>query len=357
MNTRSLLLVSAALLAGPAAAGADQVPQLSVNARMLHADGSAGGSTSNPHPMVVGQSVTNYLFASENLCGLGSANEETVKLNAARKDQPRGHVWKVTRTGISHVNGMLTFDLDWTRYDDGSALPSASAKQQLTLNEGTSYPIDLLRAATPGSCKAGAVVVEVVASAIEAPAFADTVLQYDLWVTHQNATGQKQTRHLAVSAKQGAAGAFEFAPFRFDIPKMTVDQYDLDLVTRVVGAIKGRLRENGKVDIDLETRRIDRLERPAEPPAATPRLGGRKTLELQLGETVEIQLPALSGYVAHAASPQSPRLTGQVGIGARSNTPPPPSAAVALKNGAIVVSFKEFFDGDTFSVLVRVRKE
>jgi hypothetical protein len=36
---------------------------------------------------------------------------------------------------------------------------------------------------------------------------------------------------------------------------------------------------------------------------------------------------------------------------------PPPSPAVAFRDGAIVVSFREFFDGDRFSVVVRVRKE
>ena len=349
------LLTFGVLVLGVAATGrahADQVPQLSVNARMIHADGSPGSSSASPHAMVVGQGVTSYVFASESLCGVGAARDG--KLDDVLKEQTRGYLWKVTRTGVSHVNGLLTFDLEWTRYDDGSPISSASAKQRLTLNEGTSFPIDMLRAAAPGSCKAGAVILEISASAIEVPAFADTVLQYDLWVTHQDGTAQKQTRHFVVSAKQGAASAFEFAPFRFGIPKLTADQYDLDLVTRVIGSIRGRLRENGKVDIDLETRRLDRLERRDEPTAATPRLGGRKTIELELGETVEIVLPPLSGFVAHVASPQSPRLTAQVGIGPRGSAPP--SSAVSLKDGAIVVSFKEFFDGDRFSVLVRVRK-
>ena len=348
-------LMFGALLLGLASAGrahADQVPQLSVNARMIHANGSPGSSSASPHPMVVGQGVTSYVFASESLCGVGAARDG--KLDDVLKDQTRGYLWQVTRTGVSHVNGLVTFDLEWSRFDDGSPISSASAKQRLTLDEGTSYPIDMLRAASPGNCKAGAVILEIAASAIEAPAFADTVLQYDLWVTHQDGTGQKQTRHFVVSAKQGTAGAFEFAPFRFGIPKLTVDQYDLDLVTRVIGSIKGRLRPDGKVDVDLDTRRIDRLERRDEPPTSQPRASGRKSLSLQLGETIEIELPNGSGFVAHVASPQSPALSGGFGVGHRGSAPPSP--AVAFKDGAIVVSFKEFFDGDRFSLLFRVRK-
>jgi hypothetical protein len=351
-----LIRVAIAVLVLVAAVGgraqADQLPQLSVTARLIHADGSQGGASASPHPMVVGQGVTTYVFASENLCGVGSASDGTPMPDEVRK-RAEGHVWKVTRTGVSHMNGTLTFDLDWTRYDGGTA--SASATQRLTLKEGTSYLIDMIRAAAPGRCRAGSVLVEIDASTIEAPAFADTVLQYDLWVSHQDGTGQKQTRHFVVSAKQGVAGPFEFAPFRFDIPRLAADQYDLDLVTRVIGSIKGRLRENGKVDIDLETRRVDSLERPDEPKTPTPRAGGRKMFEVQLGETVEIALPALSGFVAHQASPQSPKLSGRIGAGQRGSAPPAPP--VTLKDGAVVVSFKEFFEGDRFSVLIRVRKE
>jgi hypothetical protein len=351
------LLTFGVLLLGLAASGrahADQVPQLSVNARMIHANGSPGSSSASPHPMVVGQGVTSYVFASESLCGVGAARDG--KLDDVLKDQTRGYLWKVTRTGVSHVNGLLTFDLEWSRYDDGSPISSASAKQRLTLNEGTSYPIDMLRAASPGTCTAGAVILEIAASAIEAPAFADTVLQYDLWVTHQDGTGRKQTRHFVVSAKQGTAGAFEFPPFRFGIPRLTVDQYDLDLVTRVIGSIKGRLRENGTVDVELETRRVDRLEMANENKPAMARAGGRKTMTLRLDETVEVELPNGSGFSARGASPQTPTVSGKVGIAPRTTTMSSASA-VALKDGMIIVSFREFFDDDRFSVLVRVRKE
>jgi hypothetical protein len=44
-----------------------------------------------------------------------------------------------------------------------------------------------------------------------------------------------------------------------------------------------------------------------------------------------------------------------MGIGAREGAPAP-GPAVALKDGAIVVNIKEFFAGDRFSVLIRVRK-
>ena len=346
-----VLLAGTLILTATTALAADQVPQLSVNARVVHADGGSGSATRSPNPMVVAQGVTSYIFATDNLCGLGAAKEVTLTRNELRG----GHVWKVTRTGVAHRDGKLTFDLDWSRFDAGVAAPAAQGQQRLTLAEGASYPIDLVRTATPGSCNAGAVVLEIEASAIEQAAFVDTVLTYDVWVTHTDATGEKKTKHLVISGKQGKAADFDFSPFRFDVPKLAPDQYDLDLVTRLMGVIKGRLREDGKVTLDLETRRVDRLERPEEPSPPVARAGGRKALELKLDETIEIELPQASGINTHVASPQSSRIGGR-GIGARGSAPAE-GPAVALKDGAIVVNIREFFEGDRFSVLIRVRKE
>ena len=354
MKPRDLgLLVCASIVVTAAAAFAnDQVPQLSVNARLVHADGAAGNTSKSPNPMVVGEGVTSYVFTPDNLCGLGAAKDGIRTMNELRE----GHVWKVTRTGVAHRDGKLTFDLDWARFDPGSSAPAVSGQQRLSLAEGSTYVIDLVRAKAPGGCQAGSVILEVEASAIEPPAFVDTVLTYDVWITHRDSTGNKQTKHLVLTGKQGKATDFDFTPFRFDVPKLAPDQYDLDLVTRLTGAVKGRLRKDGKVDVDLETRRMDRLERADEAVPPVARAGGRKTLELTLGETIEIELPPVSGMNAHAASPQSGGLNARAGFGAR-GAAPQPGPAVTLKDGAIVVNIKEFFEGDRFSVLLRVRKE
>ena len=238
MLTRITLVLGAfAAAALPTAALADQAPRLNVRARILHADGGPGSSTSSPHPMIIGEGVTSYLFAADSLCGVGGA--ETTAQNLESMLRRKMHVWKVTRTGVSHADGKLTFDLEWMRLDGGSGVPAASGKQRLTLAEGATYPVDMVRAATPGGCNAASVVVEVEAATIEAPAFADAILTYDVWLTHDDGAGKKTTHHLIVSGKQGSATTFEFTPVRFDIPPMVANQYDLDLVTRVRGTVRG----------------------------------------------------------------------------------------------------------------------
>ena len=354
MVLRIAAVALAFVLAPSVSVFADQAPQLTLRARIVPAGGTGGGSSNSPNPMVINEGVTSYVFAASDLCGVGAADDEPTTLDELLA--LNAYVWKVTRTGISHANGKLTFDLEWARYDGGQYSPAANGRQRLTVNEGGVVPIDLVRAARGGRCHPAAVMLEVEAGTIEIGAFADTMLLYDLWLTHQDGTGQKQTRHFMVSAKQGASGNFEFAPLRFDIPRLAPNQFDFDLVTRVIGAVRGRLRENGMVDVELDTRRVDRLEVTDEnrPPVA--RAGGQKKMTLRLDETVEVELPSTSGFSARGASPQSPHVSGKVGIAPRSATASS-AAPVAFKDGMIIVSFPEFFDDDRFSVLVRVRKE
>jgi hypothetical protein len=301
---------------------------------------------------VVGDAVTSYLFASDSLCGLGGA--EVTAQNLESMLRQKMHVWKVTRTGVSHTNGKLTFDLEWTRLDNGSGVPAASGKQRMTLAEGAVYPIDLVRAKSVSDCGTAAVILEVEAGAVEAAEYADTILTYDLWLTHQDGSGKKQTHHFVVSGKHGAPMAFEFAPIRFDMPQLVPNQYDLDLVTRVMGAIKGRLDDNRNVTIELDTKRIDRLERANAHTVMPPSASGRKTLELKLGETVEIELPRQGGFVSQQASPDAKAFSGRVSA-APGSAPAAPAVSIS-KDGYLVVSFKEFFADDRFSVMVRVRK-
>lgn len=357
MSKRSFMALAGALsltASVPVNVLADQTPRLSVNARIIQADGGTNGSTSSPHAMVAAEGITGYVFASDNLCGVGAAEDRAQNLEALLRH--KAHVWKVTRTGVSHANGKLTFDLEWTRLD-GGATAAASGKQRITLAEGATYPIDMVRASSPNPCNAAAVMLEVEAGTIEQPAFADTVLQFDLWFTHRNSAGKLESRHFVLSGKQGAAAAFEFSPFRFDIPKLAADQDDLDVVTRIAGAIRGRLREDGKIAVELQTRRVDRLEAQHDARSLVPKAGGTKILELFQGETVEIELPATSGYAAHVASSSDAQTRRGGRAGASPNTAAAaPSPAVSLKDGMIVVNFKEFFANDRFSVTVRVRK-
>jgi hypothetical protein len=353
MNKQFLtgLLTAAVIASATSAAADDQAPKLTVRARALTADGGPGSSTASPHPMVIGEGVTSYLFAADSLCGVGGAEVTAQHLEDLLRRKM--HVWKVTRTGVSHANGKVTFDLEWSRFDKGSGVPSASGRQRLTLGEGAAYPFDMLRA--PSECNVSAIVLEVEAGTIESSAFADEMLYYDLWLKYDDGSGKKETRHFVASGKHGALVPFEFTPLRFDTPTLTANQYDLDVVTRVLGHVRGRMLDEKRVSIELETSRSDRIERPEDPKSGPARETGRKRIDVDVNQTVEIEFPPVTGQAAHVATANTKGISGRISAGPATTQPAAP--AVTLKDGMVIVSFREFFADDRLSVLIRVRKE
>src|SRR5688572_21273661 len=280
-------------------------PMLGATLQSVRADGSVGGSAGGSDPFVVGKSATRYLYAGrsgqDGACNGGSADGSVTELSGLLKTA--AHVWKITTTGVKYDGGKQTFDLEWARYTSASGtVPLVSRKQRLTLAQDQVYTVDILHN-TSTECRTVSVVIEVEATVREDAALADTVLHYDVWLVRRDASGKKETRQFVLTGKQGAAVPFAFAPLVGEVPTLQPNQYDFSVQTHVSGELRGRIGANGRLSLELTTRRQDRLYHPAQDPTSNPELGaGRKVLDVGEGEAVEIELPARSGYSAHYAS-------------------------------------------------------
>jgi hypothetical protein len=356
----------AAVLAGGFAAplAAEQAgvqPMLAVTARAFHADGAAGASAGGSDPFVVGKSATYFLYAGrsgqEGGCSLGSADSSARGLDELLNTA--AHVWKVTATGVKYEGGKQTFDLEWARYASAAgAVPVVSRKQRLTLAQDQAYTVDLLHNSS-GDCRTSSIVVEIAAGVREDPALANTVLHYDVWLVRRSASGKKESRQFVLTGKQGAAVPFAFAPLVGEVPALQPSQYDFSVLTHVSGELRGRIGANGRLSLELTTRREDRLYHPAQDPPSNPGLGaGRKVLDVGEGEAVEIELPARSGYSAHYASAvDAAQGKGTMSrLGAGQGAPASSLPAVSLQNGRVVVSFGPYFANERVSLIVQARK-
>jgi hypothetical protein len=367
MHMRMKSLVAAAVLLGgltaPAAAqNAPGVePMLAVTARSFNADGTAGAGAGGNDPFVVGKSTTHYLHAGrsgqDGLCAMGGSDGSVRGLDDLLKTA--AHVWKVTTTGVKYEAGRQTFDLEWARYAAASgAVPVVSRKQRLTLAQAQTYTLDLLHNTSP-DCRTASIVLELEAGAREDPALADTVLHYDVWLVRRDASGGKETRQFVLTGKQGAAVPFAFAPLVGEVPALQANQYDFSVRTDVSGELRGRVGANGRISLELTTRRQDRLYQPAQDPSSNPGLGaGRKVLDVAEGEAVEIELPARSGYSDHYAS-AADAAQGKgtaIGIAARRGAPASSLPAVSLQNGRLVVNFGPYFANERVSLIVQARR-
>ena len=336
-------------------------PVLAMTAYSVAADGSTVASAGGDDPLVAGNAVTHYLYAGkagqEGLCSSGSADGSVTDLGTLLGRA--AHVWKVTATGVKYEGGKQTFDFEWARYASASGtVPVVSRKQRLTLAQDQAYTVDLLHNSS-SDCRTASIVVEIAAGVREDPALANTVLHYDVWLVRRDASGKKETRQFVLTGKQGAAVPFAFAPLVGEVPALQPNQYDFSVLTHVSGELRGRIGANGRLSLELNTRRQDRLYHPAQDPSSNPGLGaGRKVLDVGEGEAVEIELPARSGYSAHYAS-AADAAQGQgtmSRIGAGQGAPASSLPAVSLQSGRVVVSFGPYFTNERVSLIVQARK-
>lgn len=174
----------------------------------------------------------------------------------------------------------------------------------------------------------------------------------------RDANGRKQTRRAALTGLHGSRIPFTFAALKFAAPKLAADQYEFDVVLRVMGELRGRVKNDGTLEVELWTRRRNSLERRAgESPAMVPGGSGRKVLSLKPGEAVEVEIPVAGGTMGSRLREQAQPSSGVSGglRGAGSGTPP--TEPFVLRGNSYVVNFKPFFDGHRVTLIVQARRQ
>jgi hypothetical protein len=340
-----------------------------VELRALRSDGVAARNAGISRVTKPGDVATTYVHAGRRedpegtLCSMRAATA-TPQLTERDKQAFAGaaYLWKITTTALAFEAGRLTLDVDWQRFDRGSEAPTLSGKQRVILEQGgRGYPLDLVRGSLP-TCPAA--LLEVTAGVREDPAFADSVLRYDVWLVRQDRNGKKETRQVILSSVHGGEANFQFAPLFSTVPTLQPEQYDFRVATRVKGTILGRLSHDGSVAIELETHRSDDIERPGQDATTTPPriFGGRKTLSGTLGQAIEVQLPPGNGYTstyvsakAEAAAKEARENAAPLGVRAGEgkidrNEP------IAVRNGRLAINYGPFLEGERLSLIVQVRK-
>lgn len=363
----SLILAAAFLLAPRLAATLSaqaEPPKANIVITLSVTDrgGTSHFRASGDAQLKVGETRTNYLYSSAN--GAGSAasadqplgSNRTGKSGTLRPQIVNGRVqivqvqgpppvtqfdysWKVDIVAVSIAPDGITFDIDWKRSElkDGTMQPTAGDHRTVTLRQGEKHLLDFA-ACSPADGPNASVFLDARASIAEDPAFANAAFDYDLWLTHQMADGTKVTRHAVVGGRQGERVNFGFAPIplRLDAsaPADAPSPFRLD----VRGAITGRLRSDGTIQLALEPTRQQR--------SGTDSLGqggGIKVFNVRPDETTSVDLPAGTGLSSFKAD-----------LAAKLTNPRP---GVTAEGGFIRVDTGAFFEGATTSILVTVKRQ
>ena len=323
-------------------------PTLEARIQPFKTSGGPAGMAMVGDWAIAGQAMKWFLTAGHSnpaepsVCGYGAGDVGTL----ADKLSRAAFVWELKVVPSKIENGLTTFDLEWARYQaDGGGRAAVEAKTTLTLREGERRTIDLVHGTLHG-CDSDTAVVDVAAGYKEDRQFANTVLQYEIWLTHRRTANDAVVRKFVGMGRQGASVDFSFVPVRSTIDVTTPDRVTYDVFTTVQGTVHGRLQPNGRIALTVDTSRRDGLGPQTTGPSGSSGNSGRKLLDVAPDETIEIELPAPGGRSS----------TGARGAAAapRSATPTASQRAVSVDNGRVTVDNALFFQGQRTSLIVKV---
>lgn len=200
-------------------------------------------------------------------------------------------VWTIEATLVSHDADMATVDLDMTREVRDQAITLDAVHQRrrrLALFEGHDpLVLEYARPETPsGDCDG--YVIEAGMHFQDPREVADARLEYDLWLVQTDGAGRQRVQRVEAQAGQGRPTEFGFAPLWF-AQDGTPDASG-PVGIQINGTVRGRLGVDGTVHLTIGAVRLvrDRYG------SGSAEAGGKST-DIGLGETVEVQLPGVSG--------------------------------------------------------------
>jgi hypothetical protein len=244
---------------------------------------------------LVADSYRSFVFmpgfaTSDDLC----PTSLRVSLNPADLEQAAA-AWFIEARLVDMRDGEATVDLRWKRaVNRPDILPAGSFEsgQRLVLREGEPGILDLVRVTGTEvrGCSSFGLTYELRLAG--AARLADTAIEYDLWLVHTDARGRQVTERYRTSGRQGEEAEYFFRPIGFARDgERNAGQPALDL--RVSGAVRGRLRTDGRIDLTVGGESfVFNTER-----SGSVSTQGRTLLTVDEGETVEVELPAVGGQV------------------------------------------------------------
>lgn len=159
-------------------------------------------------------------------------------------------------------------------------------RRTLRLTAGTPVLLDSWFADEDPDARCALFVLEAEGRFVDPPAVSDAYLAYDVWLVHRGSDGQ-ESQHLVTSARQGGKVEYAFAPLRFTTDGASSDSGPIRL--SVSGNFIGRARADGGVDLLIGMIHGFGDEQSGSSSS------GRKFVQVSQGETVEVQVPSLTG--------------------------------------------------------------
>jgi len=196
------------------------------------------------------------------------------------------HRWQV-EVGVADAGtNRIVLDVAWRRLGDGAWGRHAA----VTLREDEEHVIDLVASHTASDSPAANALVRVAASLSNVGAGPAPLLEYELWLVHEVPERAPRIERVTAAARSSELLPYHFRPLHWALSGEALDERSLSSIQiDVGGSLRGRVREDGTLDVELRTARRYRW---GEADAGG---GGTKTFSMRPDETVAVQLPGAAG--------------------------------------------------------------
>lgn len=322
--------------------------QVAVHLRKVATRFGGGSSQTGSGDAVLapGERKAVYLAATPGLCSALAGGGSTFESLRADLGDWVQHLWWAEVELLASGLDNLRLRVDWERHDrrDGEFVRVNHGARELALEEGQRHMIDFIPEPRrdEGQLCYQNVLVEITAAVLEDPQLANEALRYDLWFVDDAPEGERTARLTAIG-KQGEPVAFRFEPLRWEVGEDVFDDgADAHVVLEASAAIRGRLRRDGSIDVQLDATRWMGVAPEGEPRSGGIGDGGRKLFAVAPGESVKMVLPPPGSAASHGW-----RVSGAGRV-------VPPGRGIELTPDEFRVRWAEFFEGHEMSLLLTV---
>jgi hypothetical protein len=275
------------------------------------------------------------------------------------------NVWTATAVLLGARDGVYSVQLKSQRVRSaGQSGSDAPSTQSLSLRDGGTLVLDLLRDPQQANCDVSSVAIEATLKVeSDDPKLNQALYAADLWFVETDAQGQAHNQHVTTNVDALSAVPFRFSDVTFPLPKIDPRQLDFSAYIRVTGTLKARARPDGLIDVDVTALRLFGLSYPGSTNVAEPRAGGmQRTVTAQENITVAIDIPQPgSGFVMAGVDGRTFDIGGGVAVGAANRTPSakpmtPDGVPVFVNGDRFILNTSSFFKAFQTRILIRLRR-
>jgi hypothetical protein len=199
--------------------------------------------------------------------------------------------WQVEARLVELRGDTATIDVRWHR----QVVPTGfvpdtplALERRLVMQDGDRIDLDAVRSSESMEQGCDMIAMDIAFDLRGPDHLADAAISYDIWLVQSEPDGEIATERFESTGKQDEQVSYFFKPRRYNTDgSRASDAADRDTVvtTGLSGAVRGRLRGDGLIDLSIDETRFVGARHGGKS------ANGRKRLAVQQGETVEFEVP------------------------------------------------------------------